>query len=376
MNPSHMKLLKKAQALDLSGKALEASVAYRAFLDREPKHTDAWADYAGQLLKLGNLEEAQRACETALEIDPHQLAACINLGVILMRRDRLDEAESQFRSVLRTDMRRMDAQLLLAECLLNKRDLVNVQKVLDETHQPGATYGGYSALRSHHAMLWAIFSSALFEVYQFGMAEEACRKALQIDPRNFTAKSNLGSIRMALGDLEGAEGLFRRLVADHPREVTIRLSLITCLSRKGDLARVDEEIAAVIQEKPENLSVHKSVIGTCYNHGRWTEYKAEIERFRKVDPVSAHPDWEQSLVDLLFGNMRQGWERYEARLRLPAESKPQRTFAQPSWNGEPFTGKTLLLRAEQGLGDTFMFLRYLPQVKALGGHMILEARPP
>ena len=138
VNPKHLKLLKRAQLLDLAGKATEASVAYRAFLDREPGHADAWGDYAGQLLKLGQSEEAQKACDAALAINRHQLSARTSLGRALMRQNRLDEAERQVRAVLEGDPHRMDSQLLLAECLLNKRDLVNAQKVLEGINPPGA----------------------------------------------------------------------------------------------------------------------------------------------------------------------------------------------------------------------------------------------
>jgi len=375
VNPNHRKLLTKAQVLDRSGKHLEASVAYREFLKREPKHADAWADYAGQLLTLGQLDEAQKACSTALEQDPQNLSARINLGVVLMRLDRLDEAESQLRSVVHEDARRMDAQLFLAECLLNKKDLGNVRTVLDGVNQPGAMSGRYSVLRSHHAELWAILGLALLEVQQFGKAEDACNAALQIDAHNLRAKANLGSIQMAQGHLDAAEGLFRRLVAEHPREELARLLLITCLARKGELDTADQEIAKVIQQKPDSFVVHMSVAGTYYSIGRWTDYTAEIERFRKIDHTLAYLDFEQSFVDLLFGDMLQGWERYEARLRVPKELKPNRSFSQPTWNGEPFAGKTLLLWAEQGFGDTLMFLRYLPLVKALGGQVILETQP-
>jgi len=375
VNPNHLRLLKKAQALDRSGNSLKASIAYREFLNREPKHSNAWADFAGQLLTLGKLDEAQNACVTALEQDPQHLSARINLGVILMRRERLEEAESHLRSVLQVDAHRLDAQLFLAECLLNKKDWGNARKILEEANQPGALSGRYSGLRSHHAQLWAILGLALLEVQQFGKAEEACNAALQIDPHNLRAKANLGSIQMALGHLDGAEGLFRRLVAEHPHEELARLLLITCLARKGNLDTADQEIGKVIQQKPDNFIVHMAVAGTYYSFGRWADYSAEIERFRTVDPTLAYLDFEQSFVDLLFGDMRQGWERYEARLRVPKELKPKRTFSQPTWNGEPFAGKTLLLWAEQGFGDTLMFLRYLPLVKALGGKVILEAQP-
>ena len=116
--------------------------------------------------------------------------------------------------------------------------------------------------------------------------------------------------------------------------------------------------------------------GIYYNLGLWAEFKAEIARFWKVDPGSAYLDFEQSLMDLLFGNMPQGWERYEARLQVAEELRLKEwTFSQSAWQGEPFVGKTLLLWAEQGLGDALMFIRYLPLVKALGGRVLLETWP-
>ena len=375
MNPNHLKLLKKAQTLELAGKALEASMAYRAFLELEPKHADAWASYVGQLLKLGQTEEARKACDTALTIELLHLSAKTNLGRALMRLDRLDECERHLRAVLELDPNRMDTQLLLAECLLNQRDMVNARKVLDGTNRPGAMVGKFARLQPRQAELWAIFSLGLSEAQNFREAIEACNIAIRIDPHNFTARSNLGSIWMAQGNLEQAESLFRQLLVEHPRKEIIRLLLITCLTRKADLIRLDLEVGKAIQQGPDNFLVHQSVLGTFYNLGRWTDYKAEIERFRMVDPASAHSDWEQGEIDLLFGNMREGWERYEARLKLPVEGRSQQTTDRPAWNGEPFTGKTLLLWAEQGLGDALMFMRYLPLVKAVGGRVILETWP-
>ncbi len=373
MNPNHLQLLKEAQVLDLSGKALEASVAYQAFLDLEPGHADAWADCAGQLLRLGKVEEAKKACEAALAIDPRQASARINLGCILMRQERMPEAEGQFSSVLRLEPGRLDARLFLVECLLNRQDLVNARLELDVANQPGAMNGRYAVLRTRQAGLWTALSSALFELEQFGEAEAACQTALLLDPDLPLAKSTLGAIRMAQGRLQEAEGMFRQLLADHPSDESIQLRLISCLTRMGNLPLADQEIRNVLQQEPQNLIVHSSVMGTYYDLGRWPEFRAEIERFRKADPASDYPDWEQSFVDLLHGDMPQGWEKYEARLRLPKEWWPQRSFPRPAWDGRPFAGKTLLLWPEQGLGDLLMVFRYLPLVKALGGQVILEA---
>ncbi len=87
-------------------------------------------------------------------------------------------------------------------------------------------------------------------------------------------------------------------------------------------------------------------------------------------------EYERGYLSLLFGEMPKGWDQYESRLRIPGKVKPKRAFAQPRWQGELFPGRTLLLHFEQGFGDTFMFARYAPMVKALGGRVILLAQKP
>ena len=70
---------------------------------------------------------------------------------------------------------------------------------------------------------------------------------------------------------------------------------------------------------------------------------------------------------------RAAGRHYEARWQLERQKK--RDFPQPWWHGEPFAGRTLLLFAEQGFGDTIQFIRFAPQVKALGGRVVLECQP-
>ena len=52
------------------------------------------------------------------------------------------------------------------------------------------------------------------------------------------------------------------------------------------------------------------------------------------------------------------------------------TFSQPRWDGTPMPGRTLLVLAEQGLGDTLQFIRYLALVKQRVGKVVFNCPGP
>lgn len=91
----------------------------------------------------------------------------------------------------------------------------------------------------------------------------------------------------------------------------------------------------------------------------------------RADPKAV---WDQSYDTLVRGELVKGWQQYEARWQVPGLIKPERKFTHPRWDGRPFPDQTLLLHYEQGLGDTLMFVRYAPLVKALGGRVVLAAQ--
>jgi len=80
----------------------------------------------------------------------------------------------------------------------------------------------------------------------------------------------------------------------------------------------------------------------------------------------------RSFVLLLTKNFEEGLPEYEWRSR--ATNCTTHAFQQPGWDGTPLNGKSILVHAEQGFGDTIQFVRYLPMVQAKGGHMILECQ--
>lgn len=105
---------------------------------------------------------------------------------------------------------------------------------------------------------------------------------------------------------------------------------------------------------------------------RDAEAIANLQRSLTLNPDLAEAQETDAIWLLRYGRFREGWRKYEARFRTRRNQHQWRALPQPFWQGERLDGKTILLHAEQGLGDAVQFVRYVPMVAARGGRVILE----
>ncbi len=125
---------------------------------------------------------------------------------------------------------------------------------------------------------------------------------------------------------------------------------------------------------PTLEEAHVNLGTALHMAGRYAEGIASCRRAIELRPDFAEAHKDLSLMLLVQGEFEDGWREYEWRLLLPRYFNSPTRFVQPQWDGSDLRGRTILVHAEQGLGDTIQFARFLPLLEQRGARVILECQ--
>ena len=208
---------------------------------------------------------------------------------------------------------------------------------------------------------------------QAAAAVQSYRQALRINPRHADAHNNLGIALLGQGQTADAIACFRAALAANPLRADTHVNLGDALREQGQLTEAVECYRQALRINPGHADAHHNLGVVFLALGQFQEAREQYEHTLRILPGNATALWNLSLLRLLDGDFAGGWRDYEQRFALPG--KIVRPFQQPRWEGSSLEGKTILVYAEQGLGDTIQFARYLPLVKKLGGTVLFECQP-
>jgi len=206
-------------------------------------------------------------------------------------------------------------------------------------------------------------------------AEESYRRAVELQPSHARAHNNLGCVLHMQGKLDAALAEYRKALDLDPGLPQANQNYASIVRDGEALQRAAQSYVRQTQANPRDAMAYTDLGNTWRELGRHREALAAYERALSIDPELAEAHFSRSFVLLLLGDYAAGWKDYEWRWRIPAFNAPARRFAQPIWDGREIAGGTILLHAEQGLGDTLQFVRYAPLVARRCAKAVLECQP-
>jgi tetratricopeptide (TPR) repeat protein len=328
--PDHADALHLMGLLALHAKQYDHAVEWIARAIRQDSKPQYLASLGTALQQQGRREDALKAFDKAVQLKPDDAELWVKLGRALVE-ERPTDALLTFQHALRLSPRHWDAAYESGLILHKSGRFEESLKHFDLCRE----------LRADDAVTLQLRGLLLMGLKRFeeSLADSVAAHAL--DPNSVETRNNIGGALLSLGRDEEALTWF-------DRALEIRPNLVEALNNKivslGQLHRFDDALALCGRMKARRLN-------------------------------NTRTEWILAHLHLLTGNFEDGWAENEVRLKLPSSTYPKFPFR--AWHGGGnVEGKTVLICADEGLGDTIQFVRYVPMLAERGARVVLVVQNP
>ena len=304
--------------------------AYHKAIEINPNDSDVYNNLGNTLQEQGELDKSIETYHKAIEINPNDARIYYNLGAAQKKQGKLDNA-------IQTYQQAIEINPDDAEIYNSLGTTLQKQEKLDQAIQ---VYHRALEINSNYSEAFYNLGLALQEQGELDQAIQAYHRALDVNPNYSEAYNNLGIALKEQGNLDDAIQVYHRALEINPNYSEAYNNLGNVLKEQGKL---DDAVLA-----------YRSALG--------------------INPDYSEAHNNLGLVLLLQGNFSSGWREYEWRLKCKELGffLNKRDFPQVLWNGSDLNGKTILVWAEQGIGDEIMLASMLPTLLKMNSNIIVE----
>jgi Flp pilus assembly protein TadD len=317
-------------ALRAAGRVDDAVASFERALKLQPDYAAARSNLGLGLHDQGKFTEALANCQEAVRLRPHEAEFFSNLGRVLGAQGRLDEAIVNLKRALELNSRQVDVHNNLGICL--------------------RTVGRVDEAIAHF------------------------QSALQLRPDYTSARNNLGVALADQGKLEAAVATYQEALRHRSDDAQTYCNLGSALRAQGRLELAVTHLKRAIELKPDLVEAHINLGNALRCQGKLPEAMASFHEALRLDPDHVDAHWNRCTTLLSTGDFKQGWPEYEWRWKQPWA--PPLVFPQPRWDGSALECRSILLCAEQGLGDTIQFVRYARLLRSHAKEVIVSCQKP
>jgi tetratricopeptide (TPR) repeat protein len=351
-----------------------AEGCYRLAAAVNPGHWQTALAHGNLLARQRRYREAEAVFATALALAPDEPELHQAAGAAIAAQGRHTVALEHYRRAIARQPNFAEAYLMQGNSLFECDNFVAA----------AISYQQAIRLRPGYTKAICNLGNTLFRLNRIKEAVGCYERALTIDPTLAAIYNNLGNALVERLEFERAEGCFRKALLLDASDPKFYNGLGNVLLRRFALGEAEQAYRDALALDPLYAVAHVNLATALMKQGRSQEMYEHYQCGLALNPDSPGARYNLSIADLRAGKFRQGWLGHESRWQFhELHMKPRpfavdfgQTPAVPQWRGEAIAGKTILLHAEQGFGDTIQFARYAPLVAKRGARVVLEVQAP
>lgn len=207
------------------------------------------------------------------------------------------------------------------------------------------------------------------------IAEKFYRRVLDVAPARLEAIVNLANLYRADSRWDAAKTILEQALVSTPTAPELLMTLGTVLRECGQVAQAEEQYRAALTARPRYTAALGNLADLLSEKGQNDEALTLYEKLLRAEPQNPQAHLNRGILHLSRGDLTQGWQDYAGRLKMPG--RPVADHNLRRWNGANRPGRTLLVSAEQGIGDQIMFASITADLLShtAGMSVILECEP-
>lgn len=341
----------------------EALLSYDRAAALRPRDAGISYNQGTALLALGRHLDALERYDRAISLDPLHAAAHMNCGLALQRVQRYEDSLVSYDRAIALKPGWADAH----------NDRGAALQYLGRHEEALASHDEASALDPECADARYNQGNALLALHRFAEALTRYDQAISLRSDHVQAHFNRGNALLNLGRCNEA-------LASYETAGVLRPDYAAAFYNQGvalmNLERYAEALSRLNQAlalNPDHADAHTNRGNTLRELQRYQEALSSYDESIARQVGNAWACLNKAQLELALGNFKRGWPLYESRWHLEDVRRQMRIFPQAQWLGtEPLEGKTILLHAEQGLGDTIQFCRFVPLLVERGARVVFE----